>query len=83
MDISPASGNKSVHARLAAAAEEVEAEDPRSTVVAQVSFWWHGRALLVECGGISVHVIRCVPRQRRLAAEPCQFIEQRYEYMLL
>ena len=46
---------------LAAVAEE--AEDPRSVVVAQVSFWWHG--------GIGIRVIRCVPQQRRLAAEPC------------
>ena len=32
--ISPASGNKSVPAGLAAVAVEVEAEDPRSAVVA-------------------------------------------------
>ena len=81
MDISPASGNKSMPARLVVAA--VKAEDPRSAVVAQASFWWRGGALLVEHGGIGVHVIRCVPRQRRLAAEPCQFIEQRYAYLLL
>ena len=61
----------------------VEAEDPRSAVVAQTSFWWRGGALLVECGGIGVRVIRCVPWQRRLAAEPSQFVEQRYEYPLL
>ena len=60
-----------------------EAEDPRSTVVAQASFLWRGGALMVERGGISVRVIRCVPRQRRLAAKPCQFIEQRYEYLFL
>ena len=69
MDISPASGNKSVLARLAVAA--VEAKDPWFAVVAQASFWWHGEALPVEHGGIGVHVITCVPRQRRLAAEPC------------
>ena len=83
MDISAASGNKSVSTGLAAAAVEVEAEDPWSVVVAQASFWWHGRARPVEHGGIGIRVIRCVPRQRRLAAEPCQFIEQRYEYLLL
>ena len=36
-----------------ATAAEVEAEDPRSTVVAQTSFWWHGGALLMERGGES------------------------------
>ena len=66
---------------LAAVAEE--AEDPRSVVVAQASFWWHGGALPVERGGIGVRVIWCVPMQRRLVAEPCQIIEQRYEYLLL
>ena len=66
-----------------AAAEEAEAEDPRSAVVAQASFWWHGGALPVECGGIGIHVIRCVPRWRWLVAELCQFVEQRYEYLLL
>jgi hypothetical protein len=45
-----------------------------AAVVAQASFWWHGGTLLMERGGIGVRVIRCVPRQRRLAAEPCQFI---------
>ena len=70
-------------ARLVVAAAEAKVEDPRSTVVAQASFWWHGRALLVERGGISVHMIRCVPRQRQLATEPCQFVEQMYEYLLL
>ena len=60
MDISHASGNKSMPTRLAAA--EAEAEDPRSIVLAQASFWWHGGALLVERGGISIHVISCVPR---------------------
>ena len=83
MDISPASGNKSVPAGLAMAAAAAEAEDPRSAVVAQTSFWWRGGALPMERGGIGVRVIRCVPRQRRLAAEPCQFVEQRYEYLLL
>ena len=48
-----------------------EAADPRSVVVAQASFWWHGGAVPVERGGIGVHVIRCVPWQRWLAAEPC------------
>jgi hypothetical protein len=62
--ISPASGNKSVPAGLVAAAE-----DPRSVVVAQASFWWRGGALLVEHGGIGIRMIMCVPRQRRLAAE--------------
>ena len=57
--ISHASGNKSVPARLVAAAE---AEDPRSAVVAQASFWWRGGALPVERGSIGVRVIRCVPR---------------------
>jgi hypothetical protein len=57
-----------VPAGLAAAA--AEAEDPRSAVVAQASFWWRGGALPVERGGIGVRVIRCVPRQKRLAAEP-------------
>ena len=38
-----------------------KAEDPWSTVVAQASFWWRGRALPVERGGIGVRVIRCVP----------------------
>ena len=72
-------------AGLATAATEAEAEveDPQSVVVAQASFWWHGGALLVERGNIGIRVIRCVPRQRRLAAEPCQFIEQRYEYLFL
>jgi hypothetical protein len=56
-------------------------EDPRSAMVAQASFWWHGGALLVEHGSIGVRMIRCVPRQRRLVAEPCQFVEQRYEYL--
>jgi hypothetical protein len=51
----------------AAAAAEAEAEDPRSAVVAQESFWRCGRALPVECGGIGFRVIRCVSRQRRLA----------------
>ena len=80
MDISPASGNKFVPVGLVVV---VEAEDPWSAVVAQASFWWRGGALTVEHGGISVRVIRCVLRQRRLAAEPCQFIEQRYAYLLL
>ena len=62
---------------------EEEAEDPWSAMVAQASFWWRGGALLVERGGIGVRVIRCVPWQRRLVAEPCQFVEQRYEYLLL
>ena len=70
-------------AGLAVAAVKAKVEDPQSTVVAQASFWWRGGALLVERGGIGVHVIRYVPRQRRLAAEPCQFVEQRYEYLLL
>jgi len=84
LDISLASGNKYVPAGLAmVAVAEAEAEDPQSTMVAQVSFWWHGGALPVKRGGIGVRVIRCVPRQRRLAAEPCQFVEQRYEYLLL
>ena len=39
----------------------VEAEEPWSAMVAQASFWWCGRALLVEHDGIGVHVIRCVP----------------------
>ena len=43
----------------------------RSATVAQASFWWCGGALPVERGGISICVIRCVPRQRHLAAEPC------------
>ena len=81
--ISPASGNKYVPAGLVVAAAEAEAEDPRSAMVAQASFWWHGGALLVEHGGIGVRMIRCVSRQRRLAAKPCQFIEQRYAYLLL
>jgi hypothetical protein len=59
------------------------AEDPRSTMVAQVSFWWYGGALPVECGDIGVRMIRCVPWQRWLATEPCHFVEQRYEYLLL
>ena len=59
------------------------AEDPQSVVVAQASFWWHGGALPVEHGGISILVIRCVLRQRQLAAKPCQFVEQRYKYLLL
>ena len=78
--ISPTSGNKSMPAGLAAA---TEAEDPWSAVVAQASFWWRGGALPVERGGIRVCMSRCVPRQRRLATEPCQFVEQRYEYLLL
>ena len=56
--IFPASGNKFVPARLAAAAE---AEDPQSVVVAQATFWWRGGALSVEHGGIGVCVIRCLP----------------------
>ena len=68
--ISLASGNKSMLTGLAA-------------VVAQASFWWQGGALPMERGSIGVRVIRCVPRQRRLATEPCQFVEQRYEYLLL
>jgi hypothetical protein len=68
---------------LAGLAAAVEAEDPSSAVVAQASFWLHGGALLVERGGIGIRVIRCVLRQRWLAAEPCHFIEQRYEYLLL
>ena len=69
---------------LAVAAEaEAEAKDLRSAVVAQASFWWRGRALLVEHGGIGVRVIRCVPQQRRLTAKTCPFVEQRYEYLLL
>ena len=70
-------------AGLVAVVMEAEAGDPWSVVVAQVSFWWNGGALLVEHGGIGVRMIRCVSRQRRLAAKPCQFIEQRYEYLLL
>ena len=70
-------------AGLAMVAAAAEAEDPRSAVVAQASFWWRGGALPVEHGGIGIRVIRCVPWQRRLAAEPCQFVEQRYEYLLL
>ena len=62
MDISPISGNKFVPTRLAAAVATAKAEDPRSTVVAQASFWWHGGALPVERGGIGVRMIRCVPR---------------------
>ena len=58
-------------AGLAVAAVVAEAEDPRSVVVAQASFWWRGRALLVERGGIDIRVIRCVPQQRRLVAKPC------------
>ena len=68
MDISPVSGNKSMPAGLA---EAVEAKDPWFAMVAQVSFWWHGGALLVEHGGIGVHMIRCVPRWRWLVVEPC------------
>ena len=30
-----------------------EAEDPWSTVVAQAFFWWRGKALSVERGGIA------------------------------
>jgi len=74
LDISPASGNKYVPAGLAAAPAamaEIEEEDPRSAVVAQASFWWCGGALSVERDGIGVHMIRCVQRQRWLAAEPC------------
>ena len=41
-----------------------------SAEVAQASFWWRGGALLLERGGIGVHVIRCVSLQRWLAAEP-------------
>ena len=70
MDISPASGNKYVPAGLAVAAA-MEAENLQSAMVAQASFWWRGGVLLVECGRIGVRVIRCVPRQRWLAAEPC------------
>ena len=81
MDISPISGNKFVPTRLAAAT--VETKDSRSAMMAEASFWWRGGALSVERGGIGVHVIRCVPQQRRLATESCQFIEQRYEYLLL
>jgi hypothetical protein len=66
--ISPTSGNKSVLAGLVAGAVEAEVEDPRSATVAQASFWWRGGALPVERGGISVRVIRCVPRQRRLCS---------------
>jgi hypothetical protein len=33
-----------------------EAEDPQSAVVAQASFWWRGRALPVEHGGIGARV---------------------------
>ena len=69
--------------RLAVATTTAEAEDPRSAVVAQASFWWRGGALSVERGGIGVRMIRCVPRQRRLAAELFPFVEQRYEYLLL
>jgi hypothetical protein len=58
LDIVPASGNKSMPARLAAV---VEVEDPRSTLLAQVSFWWHGGALPVEHSGIGIRMIRCVP----------------------
>ena len=68
---------------LAAAAAEAEAKDPRFTMVAQASFWWRGGDLPVERGSIGIRVIRCVLRQRWLAVEPCQFIEQRYEYLLL
>jgi hypothetical protein len=67
LDISPASGNKFVPTGLSA----VEAEDPRSAMGAQASFWWSGGPLPVERGGIGIRVIRCVPLQRRLAAEPC------------
>ena len=51
-------------ARLAMAvvAAVAEVEDPRSAVVAQASFWWHGGALPLEHGAISNHVIRCVPQ---------------------
>ena len=70
-------------AGLAAVTAKAEVEDPWSGVVASVSFWWHGGALPVERGGIGIRMIRCVPRQRRLAAEPCWFVEQRYEYLLL
>ena len=59
MDISSASGNKSMPAGLVAA---VEAEEPWSAMVAQASFWWCGRALLVEHDSISVRVIMSVPR---------------------
>jgi len=72
-----------VPAGLAVAVAEAKAKDPWSAMVAQASFWWHGGALPMERGGIGFHVIRCVPQQRRLAAEPCQFVEQRYEYLLL
>ena len=81
--ISPTSGNKSMPVGLAMAVVEAEVEDPWSAMVAQASFWWHGGALLVERGGIGIRVISYVSRQRHLVAEPCQFIEQRYEYLLL
>ena len=58
MDISPASGNKFMPVGLATLEEE--AEDPWSAMVAQVSFWWRGMALLVEHGSIGIRVIRCV-----------------------
>ena len=70
-------------ARLVVAAAEAKVEDPRSTVVAQASFWWHGESLSVEHGTIGIRVIRCVPQQRWPTAKPCQFVEQRYEYLLL
>ena len=61
--ISPISRNKSVFVGLTVVVE-AEVEDPRYAVVAQASFWWRGRALPVERGGIIIRVIRCVPRQR-------------------
>ena len=61
MDISPTSGNKFVPIGFVVAVA-AEAEDPRSAVVAQASFWWRGGALPVERGSIGVRVIRCVPR---------------------
>jgi hypothetical protein len=79
--VSPTSENKSVPTGLAVAA--VEAEDPRFAVVAQASFLvaWRGSP-----GGAWRPwrpCDQCVPWQRWLVAEPCQFIEQRYEYLLL
>ena len=58
--ISPTSGNKSMPAGLVVVTM-VEAEDPRSAMVTQASFWWHGRALPMERGVSGVRVIRCVP----------------------
>ena len=63
--------------RLAAAATavvEAEVEDPWTTVVAQASFWWRGRALPVEHGDIGVRMIRCVPRQRRIEIIELHFL---------